>query len=1606
MANGKRLCLNMIVKNETANLERCLGAVASYINFWVIGDTGSTDGTQDFILKFFAERGIPGELHSFPFINFAQARNAALDLAHASELAWDYLLLDDADMELVVEDPDFRAKLEAPCYDLLQRSGISYWNVRLVRRDADARYHGVTHEYLAVEGGGQRLHGVWYKDHASGSNRVDKLDRDIRLLTEALAEEPENHRYWFYLAQTYRDAGRLAEAAEAYAKRAEMGGWDEEAWYARLQEARCLRDLNDEGGFLRQALAAFSRRPHRAEPLYDLARYQRERGRNEAAALFAEQGLAVGRPEGDVLFLEDYVYDWGLREELSIAANYSSDPERKARGAAACRWLATNSRIPAAPRDLARHNLQFYPEGPPQARSSGEHSPTVGDKESEMETAAEVNALRAGPQITNATPRLIFIHAAPRTSSTWFWSKFREHPATLCYFEPFDFATGKQSIRRDQAPEWSRADWPSRHPPTPPYFEEYTPLIRDSGGVELFDPAMTAQWFIPVGGLRGELRPSEKEYLSLLLRHADEADKIPVFKDTASLGRCWTIREAFGGVHIFQYRNLWQQWLSYLSYHRQGRSSWFYLTAVETICRDDDPYFSYLVERGIERLADDAGTQDEFVYSSDSKSEENAKLLGSLPEHTVFALFMGLHIYLYLHAQLVADMTVDVTRMARHEDYRQYVEQEVERQTGLAISFADVEDALPASNLEINTDGIDWQAIREYARVAAQTLSSVGDPGRLAELSASLIEDTIEEVRQTKAVLATLTPNIRIAKAEVGPLDPENPRSWWDLAQADYAAGRFAHAAKACAKRAAMGGAPEEVWYARLQEARCLRELGDEARFLEQMLDLINQRPNRAEPLHALARFHRERGAHETAMLFAERGIELDRPTEDPEFIDDSVHRWCLQEEISISGFYCHDPARKRLGAMACKRLASNPDAPDYVRDQARCNLRFYPEYADLSDASSPLPQTQLPSGADSLDSDDFVSQHPLRPARELRSRLDNYPRVLLAILAKQKERPLPLFLRCIEALDYPKSAIFLYIRTNNNTDRTEEILREWIDRVGASYAGVEFDAAAVDQPVEQYPPHEWNTTRFRVLGHIRDISLRKTLDHGCDFYFTCDVDNFIRSCTLRELVALNFPIVAPFLRVTNPTHPYSNFFAKTNAAGFYVECDEYRWIVEGRIRGIFEVPVVHCTYLVRNDVIPHLHYLDGSNDWEFKVFCKSAREGGIPQYLDNRQVYGYLTWDPESNAAKVNVGGGPADQIGFAEAQLEKVDQSNGLNPAETDQTEPPAERELVAPGSDASSQSSTWVPDEPTAGTELMVRGLRERMGSELERVNLQVNHPGPDDDPRPRVVWMHHNVDQTWVQWCKDKALVDLVDCFVFVSAWQRDQYFKVFGLPPERCVVLRNATDVDPSPRVWQPSSVWRCAYTSTPFRGLSVLLDAWERLSPSNGELHIWSSMKLYLGDDGPYNHLYNLARSIPKVTYHGIAPNPELRAALRQMHFLVYPSTFEETSCLAIIEALAAGCRVIAPALGALPETTNGFARIYPWISDQSAHAGAFADILAEEMSNPWGGQPELSLAQQRYCAEMYEWDLRIDEWRRLINRVTILGKEPDREIQTAIYVE
>lgn len=351
--SGPRICLNMIVRNEAAIIERCLTAALPSIDKWSIMDTGSTDGTGEIIERFFAERGIPGVLFHTTFQNFAQARNQALDAALMLK-GWDYALLIDADMILTGEID--RTRLIAPAYRLMQRdSSLDYSNTRLVHRNARARYFGVTHEYLSVEGVADLSSEVYIDDRNDGGSKSDKSERDIRLLQEGLVAEPDNARYMFYLAETYRHAGRHFEAVREYLRRIAKGGWDEEVWYSHYSIARSYLALEDEPHFVQWCLKAYDFRPSRGEPLKLLAKWYREHGKNAAAVIIAE-ALAKIEPTKDILFVERDIYDFGADEELSIAGYYVD----KQVGYRACADLTVHPN--ASVRETAQKNFVYYVE--------------------------------------------------------------------------------------------------------------------------------------------------------------------------------------------------------------------------------------------------------------------------------------------------------------------------------------------------------------------------------------------------------------------------------------------------------------------------------------------------------------------------------------------------------------------------------------------------------------------------------------------------------------------------------------------------------------------------------------------------------------------------------------------------------------------------------------------------------------------------------------------------------------------------------------------------------------------------------------------------------------------------------------------------------------------------------------------------------------------------------------------------------------------------------------------------------------------------------------------------------------------------------------------
>ena len=192
----------------------------------------------------------------------------------------------------------------------------------------------------------------------------------------------------------------------------------------------------------------------------------------------------------------------------------------------------------------------------------------------------------------------------------------------------------------------------------------------------------------------------------------------------------------------------------------------------------------------------------------------------------------------------------------------------------------------------------------------------------------------------------------------------------------------------------------------------------------------------------------------------------------------------------------------------------------------------------------------------------------------------------------------------------------------------------------------------------------------------------------------------------------------------------------------------------------------------------------------------------------------------------------------------------------------------------------------------------------------------------------------------------------------------------------------------------PASI---AYTSTPFRGLDVLLHAFEgtRERVPEARLEVFSSLEVYQVDaaDDPCAELYADCRSAPGVRYRGSVPQPELAPALRGASHLAYPNTFPETSCISVLEALAAGLCVVTSRLGALPETCMGWGELVPpageGVEGLLEFSGAFAGALVAELERRAQDPEAFARERMQQVEEVNQncvWSRRAEEWEEVLS--------------------
>jgi tetratricopeptide (TPR) repeat protein len=330
--NIPKICLNMIVKNESKVILRLLNSVLPIIDSYCICDTGSTDNTIEIIETFFKENNIEGRIVNEPFQDFGYNRTIALNSCIGLPNA-DYLLLLDADMVLRINPKlckkNFRKSLTKDAYHLFQGSdSFFYKNVRILRNDPEYSYWGVTHEYVKTTPGSiiQEIEKdvLFINDIGDGGAKQDKFERDIRLLLKGLEDNPDNDRYTFYLANSYMNVNQHEKAIEYYKKRIEIGGWNQEIWYSYYSIGKCYKSMDDMANAIYYWMEAYQYLPTRIETLYQIINHYRIAGKNILAHSFYEMADYERKKDKSIdhLFLEKDIYEYKLDYEFTILAYY------------------------------------------------------------------------------------------------------------------------------------------------------------------------------------------------------------------------------------------------------------------------------------------------------------------------------------------------------------------------------------------------------------------------------------------------------------------------------------------------------------------------------------------------------------------------------------------------------------------------------------------------------------------------------------------------------------------------------------------------------------------------------------------------------------------------------------------------------------------------------------------------------------------------------------------------------------------------------------------------------------------------------------------------------------------------------------------------------------------------------------------------------------------------------------------------------------------------------------------------------------------------------------------------------------------------------------
>lgn len=294
---------------------------------------------------------------------------------------------------------------------------------------------------------------------------------------------------------------------------------------------------------------------------------------------------------------------------------------------------------------------------------------------------------------------------------------------------------------------------------------------------------------------------------------------------------------------------------------------------------------------------------------------------------------------------------------------------------------------------------------------------------------------------------------------------------------------------------------------------------------------------------------------------------------------------------------------------------------------------------------------------------------------------------------------------------------------------------------------------------------------------------------------------------------------------------------------------------------------------------------------------------------------------------------------------------------------------------------------------GTELQAYELQKRLPADLlEKFQIIPSRVRELDYSRKRVLWNHDLASDTESEHLANGGY-NKFDKIVFVSNWQMQQFIAKYSIPWYKCAVIQNAINPLEMSKPYAPGDKVKIIYHTTPHRGLNILISAFDKLCEVHEdiELDVYSSFKIYGWEkrDEEFEQLFDFCRNHPKINYHGSVSNEDVKVAVSSSNIFAYPSVWQETSCIALIEAMSAGLLCVHPNYAALPETAANWTWMYQYQENLKDHVQVFYHALNSAIAAIKAGTAEnRNYNQSAYTNLFYSWDVRALQWEMLLRTI------------------